>query len=49
MFTDLKRGNQLEIDVLNGAVSRIGKEVGIPTPANDFITACLLIADKAAR
>ena len=49
MFTDLKQGNQLEIDVLNGAVSRIGKEVGIPTPANDFITACLLIADKAAR
>lgn len=49
MFTDLNQGNQLEIEVLNGAVSRIGKEVGLPTPANNFITACLLIADKAAR
>jgi hypothetical protein len=29
-------------------VSRIGKEAGVPTPANDFITACLTPAHNRA-
>ena len=37
------------VGVLNGAVSKAGKEVGIPTPANDFITTCLAVADRGAR
>ena len=41
MFLDLQSGNPLEVMLLNGAVSRIGKEVGVETPVNDFITACL--------
>ena len=48
MFTDLRRGGRLEIEVLNGAVSRMGKEVGVPTPGNDFITACLLVPHNRA-
>ena len=48
MFLDLEAGNPLEITLLNGAVSRIGKQVGVPTPANDFITACLSIANAKA-
>ncbi len=49
MYLDLEAGNPLEIAFLNGAVSRIGKEVGVATPVNDFITACLSIANGRAR
>lgn len=49
MYLDLVAGNPLELDVLNGAVSRMGKALGVDTPANDFITACLRIADNKGR
>ena len=49
MQTDLMAGNPLEVSLLNGAVARIGKSLGVPTPANAFIAACLTIADNAAR
>ena len=49
MFLDLQSGNPLEVMLLNGAVSRIGKEVGVQTPVNDFITACLSIANAKAQ
>ena len=48
MFSDLQRGGRLEVGVLNGAVSRLGRETGVPTPANDFITACLTVAHNRA-
>lgn len=41
MYTDLMRGNPIEVEVLNGAVSRMGAELSIPTPTNDFIATCL--------
>lgn len=41
ILIDLEKGNRLEIEALNGALSRYGKEVGVPTPINDFIYACL--------
>ncbi len=49
MFLDLTRGNPLEVGVLNGAVSRIGREVGVATPVNDFIVAALTPYDRRAR
>ena len=49
MHTDLMAGNPLEASLINGAVTRIGEEVGVPTPANSFISACLTIADNKAR
>ena len=49
MHTDLVAGNPLEVSLINGAVARIGKEVGVSTPANSFISACLTIADNRAR
>ena len=49
MYNDLLAGNPLEVSLLNGAVARIGKEVGVDTPANSFISACLAIADNEAR
>ena len=49
MCLDLQAGNPLEVGVLNGAVSRAGKETGVATPVNDFITACLSLADARGR
>jgi 2-dehydropantoate 2-reductase len=41
MLGDLERGNRLELPWLSGGVVQMGKEVGIPTPANNFIYAAL--------
>ena len=49
MHTDLVEGNPLEVSLINGAVARIGREIGVDTPANGFIAACLTIADNRAR
>jgi len=42
---DLEAGRRLEIDALCGALSRIGREVGVPTPLNDFLYHTLKLAD----
>ena len=48
MKTDLDRGNPLEVGVLNGAVARLGKELGMATPVNELITACLAVPHNRA-
>ena len=42
---DLEAGRRLEIDALCGTISRIGAEVGVETPCNDFISHTLKLAD----
>ena len=42
---DLEAGRRLEIDALCGTTSRIGAEVGVKTPCNDFISRTLKLAD----
>ena len=42
---DLEAGRRLEIDALCATVSRIGAEVGVETPCNDFISHTLKLAD----
>jgi 2-dehydropantoate 2-reductase len=41
MCGDLRRGNRLELPWLSGMVAKLGKELGIPTPANQFVYAAL--------
>lgn len=41
MLGDLRRGNRLELPWLTGAVVRLGRELGVPTPANAFVYAAL--------
>lgn len=41
LLVDLEQGNRLEVQATNGFISRLGKELNVPTPANDFIYACL--------
>lgn len=38
MLQDLERGRRTEIDFINGALERLGKDVGVPCPANSLLT-----------
>ncbi|MCK6454327.1 MAG: 2-dehydropantoate 2-reductase [Alphaproteobacteria bacterium] len=50
MQQDLERGNRLELPWLSGAVARLGRAAGVPTPTHDVIAAALKpYADGAAR
>lgn len=40
-FNDLEAGNRLELDWLAGKVVALGRELGIPTPANEAVYAVL--------
>lgn len=41
MYHDLVAGRRLELESLNGAVVRLGREAGVPTPCNAAIYAAL--------
>jgi len=41
MLVDLESGRRLELPWLSGAVARIGREVGVPTPIHSFIATVL--------
>lgn len=46
---DLAAGKRLELEALNGAASRMGRELGVATPVNDFIYAALVLHAEGAR
>ncbi len=48
MCRDVERGKPLEVEWLNGAVVRFGREAGIPTPANQRVLDELLPLHQAA-
>jgi 2-dehydropantoate 2-reductase len=48
MCHDIEAGRRLEIETLNGAASRLGKEAGVATPLNDYIYRTLKLADMQA-
>lgn len=41
MLEDLERGCRLELPWLSGAVVRLGREVGVPTPIHRFVATVL--------
>lgn len=43
---DVKKGRRTEIDALNGYVCLKGRQAGVPTPANDFITSAIRDIDR---
>lgn len=46
---DMMEGKPSELEAQNGTVVKMGVELGIPTPVNDFIYYCLLPQEKRAR
>ena len=49
MQRDIMEGRPSELEVQNGAVVRLGREVGVPTPVNTFIYYSLLPQEMKAR
>jgi 2-dehydropantoate 2-reductase len=39
VLLDLLAGRKSEIDVINGSIPRVGKQVGVPAPVNETVTA----------
>ena len=39
MLLDFEAGRRLEIDFINGAIPRVGREAGVPAPVNATVTA----------
>jgi 2-dehydropantoate 2-reductase len=40
---DVESGGPTELDALSGAVSRLGRQAGVPTPVHDVATAALSV------
>lgn len=49
MQRDIQDGRPSELESQNGAVVRIGREAGVPTPTHDFIYGSLLPQEMRAR
>lgn len=49
MLQDIRRGRRTEIEAINGAVVRLGDELGVPTPVNRWIAAMLRHREADAR
>lgn len=50
MLQDIKRGKKTEIDYINGAISKLGKKLGVPTPLNSLLTFLIkILEEKSCR
>lgn len=49
MWQDLEAGRRTEIEALNGAICRYGREAGIPVPYNDALTRLVRFLEKRRR
>ncbi len=49
MYDDWKAGRPTEIDYLNGYIVRRGREIGIPTPVNEALTAMIKAITERER
>jgi 2-dehydropantoate 2-reductase len=49
MLQDVENRKKTEIDFINGAIVRIGEEMGVPTPINSTLTALVKGLDQSYR
>jgi 2-dehydropantoate 2-reductase len=49
MLLDLMAGRRCEVDFINGAIVRVGRELGVETPFNETITALVKARENAAQ
>ena len=47
MLQDMRRGKRTDIEALNGAITRLGKELGIATPANESVSRLLILENPS--
>jgi 2-dehydropantoate 2-reductase len=47
VLLDLMAGRKSEIDVINGSIPRVGRQIGVAAPVNDTVTA--LVKAKETR
>jgi 2-dehydropantoate 2-reductase len=49
MLQDVSRGKRTEIDSMNGAITRLGEELGIPTPVNRMLTQLVKAKEQVSK
>ena len=49
MLQDIQNGKRTEIAAINGAVAGLGRELGVPTPVNRWLTALVRNREKAMQ
>ncbi|HQZ89024.1 MAG TPA: 2-dehydropantoate 2-reductase [Thermomicrobiales bacterium] len=49
MLQDIRYGRQTEVDAINGAVARLGAELGVPTPVNRLLTTLVHNRERGVR
>jgi 2-dehydropantoate 2-reductase len=47
MLQDVEARRSTEVDYLNGGIARFGRELGVPTPLNDAVTALIKGVEKS--
>ena len=48
LLLDLRAGRRCEIEVINGAIPRAGRTVGVATPVNETVTALVKALETRA-
>src|SRR5207302_7846757 len=48
MLQDMERGRPTEIDAINGAVARLGQQLGVPTPYNQALLMLVKAREEVA-
>jgi 2-dehydropantoate 2-reductase len=48
MLQDVEAGRRTEIDAINGAVARLGAELGVPTPVNQTIAGLIRALEEGS-
>ena len=49
MLQDIRQGRRTEIDAINGAVAKLGKELGVDTPVNELLAKLVKTKEKLRR
>jgi 2-dehydropantoate 2-reductase len=49
MLQDVMAGRRTEIDFINGAITRVGREIGVPTPVNETLTCLLKVLEERSK
>jgi 2-dehydropantoate 2-reductase len=49
MLQDVRAGRRTEIDAMNGAIVRYGRESGVATPTNEILTLLIKALEKPSQ